>query len=317
MHDASKDDQPFVLYVGLVAPHFPLTAPPEFFRLYEDLEVPPAKLHPGSGAPPRHPWVETYAQFLPNEERFRSEEERRNAFKAYYALCSFLDDNVGQIIAALDHTGLGDSTHLIYTSDHGDNVGARGLWGKSTLYQETVKVPMMLVGPRVAAHTSGVPVDLIDLYPTILDAVGIDPAPHMANRPGCSLFQVEKLSQADQRVILSEYHATGSNTAGFMVRKGRWKYHYYVRFEPELFDLEQDPEELHDLAGQPSHAHVLQDMERTLRSMCDPEAVDAAAKSDQAAMVERLGGREKAATMGARGATPAPKVEGGKAPATP
>jgi len=109
-------------------------------------------------------------------------------------------------------------------------------------------------------------------------------------------------------VIFSEYHAAGSNTAGFMVRKGRWKFHYYVRFQPELFDLMSDPEELVDLASDLTHAQVVRDMEAELRRICDPEAVDAQAKHDQLAMIERLGGPEAAANMGASGATPAPSA---------
>jgi choline-sulfatase len=92
-----------------------------------------------------------------------------------------------------------------------------------------------------------------------------------------------------------------------MVRKGRWKYHYYVRYRPELFDLQEDPEELHDLSGDPAHAPVLREMEAELRRICDPEAVDAQAKGDQQAMIERLGGVQVAARMGAGGATPVPK----------
>lgn len=308
LEHAAADDRPFVLYIGLVAPHFPLTAPQEFFDLYKDVEVPEPKLHPASGAM-RHPWVETYAQCIPNEERFRSAQERRNAFLAYYALCSFLDDNVGKIIAALDATGLSGSTHVVYTSDHGDNVGARGLWGKSTLYQETVKVPMIAAGPRLPAGVScGIPVDLVDMYPTILDAAGLRWKNEMAKRPGWSILRLDEQTNAEQRVIFSEYHATGSNTAGFMVRKGRWKYHYYVRFAPELFDLETDPDELNNLASSPEHQGVLAEMERELRSICDPEAVDLQAKQDQAAFIDSLGGRDVAAGMGVRGATPPPKA---------
>jgi choline-sulfatase len=92
-----------------------------------------------------------------------------------------------------------------------------------------------------------------------------------------------------------------------MVRKGRWKFHYYVRFRPELFDLEADPEELHDLAGDPAFAEVLKSMEAELRRICDPEAVDAQAKRDQQAMIERLGGVQQAAKMGSGGATPVPR----------
>ncbi len=91
-----------------------------------------------------------------------------------------------------------------------------------------------------------------------------------------------------------------------------------MRHRPELFDLEADPEELDDLAGNPAFAQVAQSMEGELRRICDPEAVDALAKSDQHAMIERLGGNDVASKMGAGGATPVPKsarTEAGSAPA--
>jgi choline-sulfatase len=252
--------------------------------------------------------VQAYADFMPNEESFRSEEERMHAFAAYFGLTSFLDHNVGQILNALREHGLEDNTHVIYTSDHGDNVGARGLWGKSTLYQESVGVPMIMAGPGVHPGTCDTPVDLLDLFPTILEGAGIDPRPDMQERPGRSLFDIAVTSPDPERLIFSEYHAAGSNTAAFMLRKGRWKYHYYVRFRPELFDLETDPEEENDLAEAPRYADVVREMESALRSICDPEAIDALAKSDQQAMIERVGGPQVAATMGATGATPAPKT---------
>jgi choline-sulfatase len=140
----------------------------------------------------------------------------------------------------------------------------------------------------------------------MLEGTGIDPRPEMADRPGRSLLEVAASPAEPERVIFSEYHAAGSNTAGFMVRKGRWKFHYYVRFQPELFDLETDPEELIDLAGDPAYVHVLREMEAQLRRICDPESVDALAKQDQHDMIERLGGPEIASMMGSGGATPAP-----------
>jgi choline-sulfatase len=118
------------------------------------------------------------------------------------------------------------------------------------------------------------------------------------------LLEVAHEPAEPERPIFSEYHAAGSNTAAFMLRKGRWKYHYYVRYQPELFDLETDPEELHDLASDPRHALVLRAMQAELRGICDPEAIDTLAKSDQQAMIERHGGVEAASRMGATGATP-------------
>lgn len=303
---AQRRDEPFVLYVGLVAPHFPLIAPEEFFSLYPLEGLPTPKLHPSEGYQ-RHPWVQAYADFMKNEEQFKSPQERLEAFAAYYGLCSFLDHNVGTIVDAIAQAGLQDDTTVIYTSDHGDNLGTRGLWGKSTLYQESVGIPMIMAGPGVKPAVRETPVDLLDLFPTILESAGLDPAPEMDGRPGRSLHALAAAPDDPERVVFSEYHAAGSNTAGFMVRKGKWKFHYYVRHRPELFDLHADPEELDDLAADPAFAHVVQRMEAELRGICDPEAVDALAKSDQHAMIERLGGVDAASKMGAGGATPVPK----------
>lgn len=304
---ARRNTQPFALYVGLVAPHFPLIAPANFYDMYDGIELPPSKLLPSSGYR-RHPWVQQYADFELNEENFKSPEERRQAITAYYGLCSFLDHNVGRILQALTESGLAENTLVVYTSDHGDNLGARGLWGKSTLYQESVTIPMLAAGPGMPRGVCQTPVDLLDLFPTILQATGVDPAPLMDGRPGRSLQEVAATPAEPERVVFSEYHAAGSNTAGFMVRKGRWKYHYYIRYQPELFDLESDPEELKDLAGDRAYAAVLRDMEAELRRICDPEAMDALCKADQRRMIDGYGGPERAAEMGSKGATPAPAV---------
>ena len=298
-------DQPFVLYVGLVAPHFPLIAPDRFYDLYKDLKIPPAKLHPENGHP-QHPWVRNYAEFEGVEEAFRNPEERETAFRAYFGLCSFLDYNIGQILKALQEAGLEQDTTVIYTSDHGDNLGARGLWGKSTLYEEAVRIPMIMAGPGIKQGVCKTPVDLLDLFPTILQGVGINSVSEMIDRPGQALQELANAPANLERIIMSEYHAAGSNTAGFMLRKGRYKLLYYVRYQPELYDLENDPEELENLAANAKYADILADLEHELRCICNPEEMDDLAKQDQKAMIERLGGIEVASRMGAAGATPSP-----------
>jgi choline-sulfatase len=300
---ARNDEHGFVLYVGLVAPHFPFVVPDEFFNLYPLDSLPEPKLHPSSGYQ-RHPWVQEYADFMGSEDRFVDAQERLRAFAAYYGLCSWLDHNVGQIVRAIEDAGLATNTQVIYTSDHGDNLGARGVWGKSTLYKESVKVPMLMAGPGISSAVCETPVDLLDLFPTILQGAGIDPAPEMQGRPGRALLDVATSQPEPDRPILSEYHAAGSNSAGFMLRKGRWKYHYYVGFRPELFDLADDPQELHDLAGSPAHAEVLESMRLALYAICDPLAIDRQAKADQAALIERHGGIDAAHKLGSSTSTP-------------
>lgn len=296
--------QPWCLYVGLVAPHFPLVADQAYFDLYPPEMMPQAKQHPSTGYA-RHPWVEKQNALMDSEGLFRDADERIMAMRAYYALCSWMDHNVGQILGALEEAGLSEDTTVVYTSDHGDNVGARGLWGKSNMYEESAAVPMILAGPGVPVGTCATPVSLLDLSATIARHFGaeIDAAEGVRDLPS-----ILAAPEDPARVVFSEYHAAGAVSGAFMLRKGRWKLIHYVGFDDELFDLEADPEELHNRAGDPACGDVLADLHAALRAICDPEAVDAQAFADQAALIERHGGRAAALRLGAPGATPPPEV---------
>ncbi len=298
------DKRPWCLYVGLVAPHFPLVAPQAFYDLYPTDRLPKPKLDPRDGYQ-RHPWVEKQNAFMDSESKFADEHERSRAIAAYFGLCSWLDHNVGEIIDALTAAGLLENTTVIYTSDHGDNVGARGLWGKSNLYLESVAVPLIMAGPGVPAGTCDTAVSLVDLSKTIASHFGVP----LDAAPGArSLRDIARNPEDRDRVVFSEYHAAGAVSGAFMLKKGRWKYHHYVGFTPELFDLDCDPEELNDLAASPTHADVVVAMERELRAICNPEEIDAQAFADQARLIERHGGREAALKLGAPGATPTPEM---------
>ncbi|MXX91503.1 MAG: sulfatase-like hydrolase/transferase [Boseongicola sp. SB0677_bin_26] len=307
----SGDDGPWCLFVGLVAPHFPLVVPQPFFDMYPADRLPEAKLHPSTGYR-RHPWVERQNALMNNEEKFRDPAERLAAMSAYYGLCSWMDHNVGRILRALEASGMKDGTTVAYTSDHGDSVGARGLWGKSNFYEESVAVPLIMAGPGMPRGTCDTPVSLLDLSRTVADHFGceIDAAAGME-----SLAAIAARPEEADRAVFSEYHAVGSVSGGFMLRRGRWKLNWYVGFAPELFDLVADPEEMTDLASDPGHSEILADLETELRAVCDPEEVSARAFADQDALVARHGGLGAALGLGAPGATPPP--ERGQVPARP
>ena len=299
----AEDKAPWVLYVGFVAPHLPLVVPQEFYDLYPLDRLPLPKLRPRDGHP-LHPWH--FAQVFKDRE-FESDDQRIIAIAAYLGLCSYLDYQIGRVLGALEKYGFSDNTRVVYTSDHGDNLGARGLWGKTCMYQESTAVPLILAGPDIpAGQLVQTPVDFTDFQPTILDAVGIDPDACEITSRGRSLFQILSEPYDDKRVAFSEYHAVGSPTGAFMLRRGRYKYHYYVGFAPELFDLETDPEETRNLAPDPEYTELLKDFEAELRKICNPEAVDLRAKADQDALIEKFGGAEKAGAIGTPGATPVP-----------
>ena len=301
----SDDDHPWCLYVGLVAPHFPLVAPQEFYDLYPETDMPEAKLHPKTGYKV-HPWVAKQNLGTGDAEaKFYDRAERQRAFSAYFGLTSWLDHNVGRILGALQSAGLGDTTNVIYTSDHGDNLGARGQWGKGTFYEESVAIPMIMAGPDIGQGVCKTPVSFLDVSLTIaaqFDA-DFDGADGLRSLPEIAGSETDA-----ERPILSEYHAVGAVSGGYMLRKGRWKLNYYIGFEPELFDLGNDPDELQDLACNSDYADTLADLIADLRSLVDPEKADAQAHADQAALVERVGGKEVALQMGPKSATPPPSV---------
>jgi choline-sulfatase len=234
------------------------------------------------------------------------EQKLRRALAAYFGLVSFVDHNVGRLLATLAQTGLAADTRVIYTSDHGDNLGARGLWGKSTMYEESVGVPMIMAGPEVA---DGVvcrePVSLVDCFPTILDCVGVSRHRDDRGLPGASLFDVVR-GTASRRTVMSEYHAAGAATGAFMIRKGSYKYVHYVGMPPQLFDLDEDPQETRDLGQVPGYGGIVQDCEVVLRRIVDPEAADRQAFADQEARIAALGGREAVLARGSFAFSPVP-----------
>jgi choline-sulfatase len=302
---APNIEKPWTLYVGLVAPHFPLIAPAEFFALYPPESMPlPKACRPEEW--PRHPWLEAIRQcFIWNE--FFDDDKRRLATASYFGLCSFLDDNIGKILAALDRAGLATSTRILYTSDHGDNLGVRGLWGKSNHYQESVQIPMILAGSGIpGGKLVSTPVTLVDVFPTVLECTGTPMAQEDLSKPGRSLLAIAQEDDDDTRVAFAEYHAAGAASGAFMIRKGRYKLVHYVGMPPQLFDLVADPEEMADLAGLPGYAATVSALQADLRGVCDPDAVDARAKADQAALVQRHGGRAAVVRRGTFGATPPP-----------
>ncbi len=296
----STGAKPWVCFSSMVTPHFPLIAPEAFYSMYAGKVPMPRKL----AAPPdrEHPWIAAQRQcFL--YDNF-TPERVAVALASYYGLVSFMDDNVGRILATLEETGLAATTRVIYVSDHGDNAGERGLWGKSNLYEESAAIPAIIAGPGIpAGRYSATPVSLIDIYATVLDSSGLgtDPAAR-----GASWIELANAPEHPERVVFSEYHAAGALTGAFMIRRGNWKYVYYPSLPPQLFDLLADPDETTDLGRDPSHSHVRGELHRELMQICDPDEVDVRAKREQAAKLDAHGGRAAVVSKGGFGATPTP-----------
>ena len=300
-------DRPWVLYVGFVCPHFPLIAPPQFYGLYPEQEVPWPAMYERAERP-RHPFLDAMRKCLCFDEPF-DEPMVRRAIAAYFGLVSFLDDNIGKILVTLEETGLAANTRVIYSSDHGDNLGARGLWGKSTMYEESAGIPLILAGPDIPQdRVCDVPVTLADAFPTIIESAGANPDARDAHLPGSSLIGIAQ-GGVPQRTILSEYHAAGALCGAYMIRHGKFKYIHYVDMPPMLFDLDADPEERRDLGRDPHYPALIAQCEAELRAVVDPEAADRLAKHDQIAKISQHGGKQAILKRGTFRYSPPPGVK--------
>ena len=302
-----QHDKPWVLFVSFVAPHFPLTAPPEHYYRYFNQKLPTPKLYAREERT-QHPYLNDYRNSFCYDDYFESPADVHRALSGYFGLVSFFDEHVGKITKVMSELGLDATTDVIYTSDHGDNLGARGLWGKSTMYDEIAGVPLIVAGPSFPiGRVINTPVSHVDAYPTILAAAGEPVEALKDTHPGVSLIDLANGAQPE-RTVLSEYHGMGSSTGAYMIRMDKYKYVHYVKYPPQLFDLAQDPDEIDDLSAKPEMAAVLQACRQKLFAMLDPVEVDARAKARQAELLAANGGREAVIARGDLGFTPAPGV---------
>lgn len=312
LHEHANDDKPWMLFVSLVCPHPPFIAPPELYETYSTKELAMPRQWRQSEWPD-HPALARMRHFFHLDEPF-TEEELQRLHTAYHGTTTFLDQQIGQILEALSALGLTENTRVIYTSDHGESLGERGHVGKFLMYEETAGVPFLMAGPDVPVDKEvATPVSLIDLFPTILEAVGAenDAAIHgdeQIDRPGSSLWAIANAADAD-RTVFSEYHAVGSKHAFYMARNRRYKYVHYAHEPAQLFDLVTDPDELTNLAESAAYETVRSKIEHDLHAILDPEATDARAKADQQARVAQMGGRAAVLAKGAFDNSPTPGEE--------
>jgi choline-sulfatase len=294
--------KPWALFVSFVSPHYPLTAPQEFYDLYADQQMPPT-IAGGHNQKPNHPVLQEMAKFWDYDSHFDNE-TRERAKRGYLGLCSFLDDNIRQVLEALEDSGAARDTVVIYITDHGEMLGNHGYWAKSVMYEDSVGIPLIMSGANVPIGVNHTPVSLTDIAATVENTVELDRPKAEAPWQSRPLQDFIAAPEAE-RFILSEYHDGGSPTGFFMIRQGAWKYVYYAGGQPcQLFNMEMDPDELTDLGESPDHKSIRDLMYRHLTSILDPEEINAQAFADQAVLLEQFGGRESVLAMPSFNHTP-------------
>ena len=287
---SGPDRAPWVLFSSMVSPHYPLIAPDAFYDLYDGVALPRPR-HYVDADRPDHPVIAHYRDTW-NYDDFFDADRLAAGLRAYYGLCAFLDHQIGKVLRALDECGFADDTLVIYTSDHGESLGNRGLWGKSVMYEEASAVPLVAAGPGMpVGQRCSTAVSLVDIYPTVVEAHCGALDERERALPGESLVALARAAPRD-RVVFGELHDDGALTGTFMVRKGAWKLVHFVGYPPQLFDLSADPYEERDLAGDSSTAEVQRQLYDALHRIVDPEAVNQRVFADQRDRIEQLGGVE-------------------------
>jgi arylsulfatase A-like enzyme len=243
-----KTDKPFFLHVNFTGPHDPLVYPPGYEDKYKSAEM---KLPPNFL--PRHPF--DHGNFEGRDERLlpwpRTKEDVLDELAVYYAVIDHIDKQVGRIIEQLRSDGRLKNTYVIFTSDHGLALGSHGLMGKQNMYEHTIRVPLIITGPKVpAGKRSDALCYLRDLYPTICDLSGI-PIPESVE--GRSLKPVIEGKQDAVHTEIYGYFRDKQR----MVRDKRYKLIHYLHLDRyQFFDLSEDPHEMRDLSEDPAHQEI-------------------------------------------------------------
>jgi choline-sulfatase len=236
-------ERPFFLCVSFTNPHDPWEIRPEYWERYDpdSVELPAVGVVPRAEADPHSLRLRDMSGL---DDVSLAPEQVSRARHGYFAAISYVDDLIGRVLSELSSTGLSDDTIVIFTADHGEMLGERGLWYKMAFFEPAARVPLLVSAPgRVRPRRVPGPVSLLDLAPTLRELCGIEPA---GGRSLAGTLGGEPLAPAD---VAAEYLAEGVNSPAVMLRRGRHKYIWCADDPEQLFDLAADPHELTNLAA--------------------------------------------------------------------
>ena len=245
-------DRPFFLAAGFFLPHVPCYATQKWFDLYpDDDSVLPPILKDDRVDTPRFSWYIHWSLPEPRLQWVRENKEWRNLVRSYLACTSFVDAQIGRIVSAVEQSDYADNTIIVVWGDHGWHLGEKDITGKNTLWDRGTKVPLIFAGPGVTPQqTCGQPVELLDIYPTLIDLAGV---PSRSDLEGISLVPQLK----DATTTRTRPAITSHNQGNHGIRSERWRYIRYADGSEELYDMQADPHEWTNLATRPKYASVI------------------------------------------------------------
>jgi arylsulfatase A-like enzyme len=251
------------LFVNIWAPHPPLAVPEPYASLFdpERLELPPNVGVPAAN----EPWNRRKGVPAQLAEGVTLEQWRKT-WAAHLGLTRLADDCIGRLLDALKSTGAYERTIILFMSDHGDHLGQHGMYQKMEMYEQAIRVPMLvkLPSPGSGRRVIEQPVSHLDIVPTLLDVLDLTAPPQQLD--GISLAPcLEQGSPLPERYVFSQYSGNpGIGDIRRAVIGSRYKYIYDPDAEAELYDLQQDPLEMTNVAAEPAMQHVLRDMHDAL-----------------------------------------------------
>jgi arylsulfatase A-like enzyme len=264
----SLKDQPFFIACGLSKPHTPLGAPQKFFDLYDLAKIPlPVNFAPRPTVPEGFPKAAIRPR---NADLFighdATPETAREVIRAYLASCSYVDDNVGRVLAELDRLGLAERTIVVFWGDHGYQLGERGKWSKAgSLFEQGARSPFIIRRPGAAGNGKSCPrvVEALDFYATLTALCGL-PAPAIEGR---NLAPLLENPQAEwNHPGFTVWSEDGKTIHGATVRNERWRYAEFFDGSAMLFDEDADPQELKNVADAPENAAVRAELSQLVKT---------------------------------------------------
>jgi choline-sulfatase len=251
----SDDQRPFMLTVSLTHPHDPYVIGQEYWDLYSDEEIDQPRVSPIS-LEDKDPHSKSLFFHYGMDKAEITAGAYRRARRGYYGMISYVDELFGQVMETLKVTGYAENTVIIFTSDHGDMIGERGMWFKKTLFEPAVRVPLVIAHPNRGGSVVNTPASTIDIFPTILDLAGMPPNSIQTPVDGRSLAPALN-GKSVKGPIFAEHIDGGTVAPRIMIRDDDLKLTYSRAYPNQLYDLASDPDELNNLAEDLAYSDAL------------------------------------------------------------
>jgi choline-sulfatase len=275
----SKDGRPFCMVASMTHPHDPYVIPQRYWDRYagSDIDMPRVRIAP--------------ADLDPHSRRLRhvcgldlqsvNEAQVRAARRAYYGAVSYVDDQVGVLLAALADAQFAANTIVLLFADHGDMLGERGLWYKMNFFEPACQIPLIVHAPgRFTARRAAESASLVDILPTLCELAGSRAADDAADWDGSSLVP-QLAGGAGKDEVIGEYLAEGAIAPLVMIKRGRYKFVHSPADPDQLYDLQEDPDELRNLASAAPHAARVRELRAEVAQRWHMDALHAAVIASQ------------------------------------